>query len=139
MTAFDTDILSDVFTRNPSVVNRLAQVPVTEHCVPTVVVEEILRGRLHSIRSAQAAPQSRKLELAYREFDKSLLDLKRFQILAYTTVAHTLFVAWRAAKLRVGTQDLRIAAIALAHDATLVTRNRRDYEQIPGLKLNVWA
>ena len=43
-----------------------------------------------------------------------------------------------AAKIRVGTQDLRIAAIATAHNATLVTRNARDYQLVPGLTLDVW-
>ncbi|MCZ2340305.1 MAG: type II toxin-antitoxin system VapC family toxin [Bacteroidales bacterium] len=139
MTAFDSDVLSDLFLRQPRVVAQLTTVAALDQYVPIVVAEEILRGRLHAIRKAQSNPRFSTLELAYREFDKSLTDLKRFQILAYTTIAHSIFTAWRAAKLRVGTQDLRIAAIAVAHDATLVTRNRRDYEQIPGLKLDVWA
>jgi tRNA(fMet)-specific endonuclease VapC len=49
-----------------------------------------------------------------------------------------LFLAWRAAKIRIGTNDLRIAAICLANQAKLVTRNARDYAQVPGLNLEVW-
>jgi predicted nucleic acid-binding protein len=33
---------------------------------------------------------------------------------------------------------MRIAAICIDHDATLVTRNARDYARIPGLTLDVW-
>lgn len=34
--------------------------------------------------------------------------------------------------------DLLIASIALAHDATLVTGNRRHYERIAGLRIEDW-
>jgi predicted nucleic acid-binding protein len=43
-------------------------------------------------------------------------------------------------KLRkVGQNDLMNACIALAHDATLVTRNIKDFQPIPGLKVDNWA
>ncbi len=42
-------------------------------------------------------------------------------------------------KIRIGKTDLRIAAIALEHGGTLVTRNLRDFQQIPNLPLENWA
>jgi tRNA(fMet)-specific endonuclease VapC len=42
-------------------------------------------------------------------------------------------------RLRVGTMDMKIAAIALAHDATLLTRNISDFEKVPGLLVEDWS
>jgi tRNA(fMet)-specific endonuclease VapC len=41
--------------------------------------------------------------------------------------------------LRIGTQDLRIASIVLANDATLLTRNLKDFEKIPELSMQDWS
>ncbi len=38
-----------------------------------------------------------------------------------------------------GRKDLLHACIALAYDATLVTRNLKDFQPIPGLKVENWA
>jgi tRNA(fMet)-specific endonuclease VapC len=42
-------------------------------------------------------------------------------------------------KLRVGTNDLAIAAITLAARGILVTRNTVDFQRIPGLVLEDWT
>ncbi len=39
---------------------------------------------------------------------------------------------------RVAEPDLRVAAIALARDATLVTGNVRHFERVPGLRIENW-
>ncbi|MBY0526547.1 MAG: type II toxin-antitoxin system VapC family toxin [Gemmataceae bacterium] len=40
---------------------------------------------------------------------------------------------------KIGRGDLLIASIALAHKATLATRNLRDFQQVPGLMAEDWA
>lgn len=48
-------------------------------------------------------------------------------------------LAFRAQKIKVGTQDLRIVAIALSQNATVITRNKRDFERIPALNIEDWS
>jgi tRNA(fMet)-specific endonuclease VapC len=38
----------------------------------------------------------------------------------------------------IGPNDLMIAAIAVAHRATLVTRNQREFQRVENLALEVW-
>jgi tRNA(fMet)-specific endonuclease VapC len=43
-----------------------------------------------------------------------------------------------AAGQPIGPYDLQIAAIALAHDLTVVTRNLREFERVPALRVENW-
>ncbi len=38
----------------------------------------------------------------------------------------------------IGGNDMLIAAIALSNDATLVTRNEKEFRLVPGLRVEVW-
>jgi tRNA(fMet)-specific endonuclease VapC len=38
----------------------------------------------------------------------------------------------------IGPYDLLISGIALSHNLTLVTRNTREFERVPGLKIENW-
>ncbi|HBJ87278.1 MAG TPA: hypothetical protein DDZ88_26165, partial [Verrucomicrobiales bacterium] len=48
------------------------------------------------------------------------------------------FESARLLRLRVGTMDLKIAAICLAHAATLLSRNAGDFTKVPGLQFENW-
>jgi predicted nucleic acid-binding protein len=52
--------------------------------------------------------------------------------------AETLLQEWRRKKIRGSTHDLRIAASCVVASATLVTRNRRAFEHVPGLSVEFW-
>jgi tRNA(fMet)-specific endonuclease VapC len=93
---------------------------------------------LSSVRRAEAGKGRTSLPIAFREFQRSLTELAAYPLLPYTAAAETQVQQWRAAKVRIGSQDLRIAAICIAHGAKLVTRNARDYTQVPGLNLEIW-
>ena len=49
------------------------------------------------------------------------------------------FQLLHAQRIRIGTQDLRIAAIALANNCIVVTRNRRDFARVPDLTIEDWT
>jgi tRNA(fMet)-specific endonuclease VapC len=49
------------------------------------------------------------------------------------------FRQFRQQGIRIGTQDLRIASIALAHGVIIVTRNQKDFGQVPGLTIEDWS
>ncbi len=99
------------------------------------MIEEILRGRLSAIRRAESGKGRISLPRAYALFSATFHDFQSFQVLAYTDTADQFFRQWRQEKIRVGTRDLRIAAICQAHNATLISRNRRDFDQIPNLSV----
>jgi tRNA(fMet)-specific endonuclease VapC len=139
MIAFDTDILTEVLIGIPTVAARAALIPAEEQTVPIIVIEEVLRGRLEMIRRAESAKARVTIEIAYQLFEQTITALHSLRIISYTPAAEALFRHWRQSKMRGSTHDLRIAAIAVVHAATLVTRNRRDFEHIPGLSLEVWA
>ena len=40
--------------------------------------------------------------------------------------------------IRIGTQDLKIAAIVVEHGALLLSRNTIDFERVPGLQVESW-
>ena len=138
MIAFDTDVLTEVLLGNVTYVARVSAIPVHEQAVPVIVVEEIMRGRLNIIRQAEAGRTTISLTRAYGLFEDTFVDFRRLRLLSYTEQAEALYQEWRRQGLRLGTHDLRIAAICVAHNARLISRNRRDFERVPGLVAEFW-
>ncbi|MFN8490782.1 MAG: type II toxin-antitoxin system VapC family toxin [Caldilineaceae bacterium] len=139
MIAFDTDVLTEILLGNASYGVRAAAIPAHEQAVPVIVVEEIMRGRLNIIRQAEANQAKITIERAYALFEQTFRDFQQLYILSYTPQAEQIYQQWRQEKVRVSTHDLRIAAICVAHGATLISRNRKDYAQIPGLTVQFWS
>ena len=138
MKAFDTDILTQILRGNPAYAERVALIPVAEQALPILVAEEVLRGRLNTIRQAEAGKAKITIEQAYQFFEQTLKDIRELTVLSYTPQAEVQYQEWRKQKLRGSSHDLRIAAICIAHSVTWVTRNRRDFEHVPGLSVEFW-
>ncbi len=132
----DTDHVSLSQRGHPLVSARIQAVGPTQLAISVITVEEQLRGWLAAIRNATTA-QARVT--AYEHLRMAVEYFASVTLLNYTVTADTLVVDLRRQGVRVGTQDLRIAAVALAHDATVVTRNERDFRQVPGLTLVDWS
>jgi tRNA(fMet)-specific endonuclease VapC len=138
MIAFDTNILTEILLGKQSFVERVTAIPVSQQAVPVIVIEELVRGRLNIIRQAEAGRAKISVSRAYQLFQDTFSDTRRLQILPYSAAAETLQINWKQQGIRVSTHDLRIAAICVVHGAKLVTRNRRDFEVIPGLWVEFW-
>ncbi len=138
MKLLDTDCYSEASGENIAYAIRFEAMDPALRGIAVVTAEEVSRGWLAKIRTVQASDNAAKLLLAYRKFQDAISAMRGEIILPYTTAAHVHYLRLKSQKLRVGTRDLRIASIALAHGATLVTRNRRDFDLVPSLPLEVW-
>jgi tRNA(fMet)-specific endonuclease VapC len=58
--------------------------------------------------------------------------------LPLTEAAGNRFETLRKQRIRIGTQDLKIASIALEAGALLLSANLRDFERVPGLRVENW-
>lgn len=99
-------------------------------CISSVTLAELEYGVAHSSRPAQnrASVDRFLAELAVVPFDASAAA-------AYGDIKHQLF----AQGTPIGPLDMLIAAHARSLDLTLVTNNRREFDRIPGLKLENWV
>jgi len=137
MFVLDTDILSLLLRAHARVTERVAQA--TEEVAITLISRiEILQGRFASVLKEE---NSEKLLQAQQRLYESEKDLSRFTILAIGPGTAAEFDRLRQNKKlkKIGRCDLLIAALTLANRATLVTRNRKDFGQVPGLEVEDWT
>jgi tRNA(fMet)-specific endonuclease VapC len=137
MITLDTDIVSMLFEGHARVSERYRRE--IEEVVITIVTRiEALRGRFDSIVKAADGPQLLNAQQRLAVTESDLLTLRR---LPFDAASAAEFDRLRQNKKlkKIGRGDLLIACIALAHRATLVTRNLRDFRQVPGLQVDNWA
>jgi tRNA(fMet)-specific endonuclease VapC len=137
MILLDTDTLSLLLANHPRVVPRYEAAP--EPVSTTIITRiELLEGRFAFLVKAE---DGKNLLRAQEWLQRTENDLSRFPVvLIDDAVAATFDRLRKDRKLRkIGRKDLLIAAIALAHQALLVSRNQRDFREVPGLRLENWA
>jgi tRNA(fMet)-specific endonuclease VapC len=132
----DTDILSLYQHGHPNVGSAVDAHPVKSVGVTVISIEEQVMGWINAARQAK---RSDRRAWAYRGMADAATSLEHFEIVAYSEGAMLRYDQLRKMKLRVGGQDLRIAAIALEGGATVVTKNRIDFGRIPGLSIVDWS
>lgn len=140
MYILDTDLFS-LMDRSNSMEShrlrfRLAGIRNDDLATTIITFEEQSRGWLSWIR------QSRTLEQEvsrYRELKKMIESYHKVKILDFDERAATHFAMLRKEHRRIGTMDLKIAAIAIANDATLLSRNLKDFGKVSGLNVEDWA
>jgi tRNA(fMet)-specific endonuclease VapC len=93
--------------------------------ISIITVEEVMRGWLASIR--RTTDPFRQIN-AYSKLRQLFQSFATWDVLDWTAAAAAEFAALKAAKTRIGTMDLKIASVALANDAALLTRNLADFQ-----------
>ena len=104
--------------------------------VPTVVAQEAFDGCFGMLRRARS---NRERANAHRVIGKVVSHIGSFSITPPSLAAIDRFDQLQKLRLNVGNNDLRIAAIALDLDATVVTANVRDFNRVPRLKWEDWS
>lgn len=138
MTRFilDTDHITLYQEQHLAVRAKVTATADTQLFVTIVSFKEQLKGWLAQIQRAQSPV---KAVYAYRRLQETLAYFAKQQVLSFDETAALYFQNFQQQRIRIGTQDLRIAAIALANGYTVITRNRRDFEQTPGLAVEDWS
>ncbi len=134
---FDTDIAGFIQQEYTSVINRIQSLSFDDKLATTIItVNEDLSGwqaRCHRARDPLAR------SWAYHKLQEALNFYCQKSVFPFDKDAARIFTQLQIQKIRVGTNDLMIASIALSAEAVLVTRNTVDFQRIPNLQLEDWT
>lgn len=138
MLVLDTDHLTEYQKGASPEVQRLKvrlEQSTELYATTIITVEEVMRGWMAAVRRIH---DPHRQVAAYAKLRQLFRFFATWNVLEWDDAAADHFQALRRAKIRVGTMDLRIASICLANHATLLTRNRKDFEDVPGLQIEDW-
>ncbi|GHT78464.1 nucleic acid-binding protein [Actinomycetota bacterium] len=127
----DTDTCID-FMRGkfPLVAERLKELVPEEVLISSIVKAELLLGAQKSKSPAHAKQLAKKF-------------LSPFRIVPFDDAATEHYATIRAdleqRGVKIGPNDLLIAATALSLQATIVTRNVSEFSRVEGLQVETWA
>lgn len=139
MILLDTDHLTvlrhSAHSQYPALAAKL-QAALDSHIAPTVIsVEEQMRGWLAEIARRKKIQEQVPVYLKLIE----MVDFyQEWETVAFNGSAADIFLDLKKKKIRVGTQDLKIASIALANGALLLSANLVDFQKVPGLRVEDW-
>jgi tRNA(fMet)-specific endonuclease VapC len=127
----DTDHLTLIQRGEPKVSAHYLATPREERVASVISLQEQMRGRLAVINKLSDPAQLSQAYRLLREIQSFYCGLR---VLDFDTVASANFESLRKTYRRLGTMDLRIAAIAITQDVILVTRNTQDFVDIENLQ-----
>ena len=129
MFVLDTNTVIDFFRGEGRIASRLAATHPSEIAIPSVVLYELETG---IARSSGAARRRQPLDAFLAN-----LTVLPFDVIEARAAA-TIRARLEQAGTPIGPLDTLIAATALAHEGTLVTRNLREFTRIPELRVENW-
>jgi tRNA(fMet)-specific endonuclease VapC len=140
MFLLDTDHIGIIQKKTEPEFNRLS-VRISQHAITSFYFsiisfhEQVMGWNAYIGRAREV----RGVVKGYAQFQQILADFASAQVLPFDQAAAAVFTDLRKQKWRVPTMDLRIAAIALARDMTVLTRNLSDFGKIPRLRVEDWT
>jgi tRNA(fMet)-specific endonuclease VapC len=137
MHVLDSDVLSHLHAGHSRVVAHLQQI---SDIVGTTLVTKIefIRARSEAVLKAADGKQ---LLAAQERLLKTESLLSQILVVRFDSAAARHFEELQRSRRlrRIGRNDLLIASIVLANDATLVTRNVRHFNKVPNLRVVNWV
>lgn len=138
MLILDTDHFSELVGSRSSASRQLfsrLQAVADPVAITIITVEEMLRGWLATIHKS---PSPHDQIRPYERLGKLCEVVAEWQVITWDQAAVNIFEQLRPLHRRMGTMDLKIAAIAVAHRATVLTRNQVDFSPISELRCENW-
>ena len=137
MLVLDTDHLVELDRGSVSgaALQRKLEEAGDEVATTIISAEEQFRGWLAQIHR-QRDPHEQIA--TYQRLQRRIAFFAAWHVLPWDTDAADILQGLRRQRIRIGTMDLKIASIVLAHDATLLSRNLRDFQQVPNLRVEDW-
>ncbi len=140
MIILDTDCLS-LFDREKflesSILRKNLDRFESEVIFTTIITfEEQMRGWLTFLSKCKNIEQQ---VFAYERLNQFLENFRKINVLPFNEKAAQVFQNLKSQKIRIGTMDLKIASIAIANNAILISRNLADFEQIPNFAVKDWT
>ena len=140
MIILDTDCLSllerQTGTDYLRLQRKLDEFPSDEITTTIITFEEQMRGWMAYLARMRSIDEQ---VLAYETLRQYFDYFRALTIIDFDEKAAEIYKNLKLNKIRSGTMDLKIAAIAISCDAILVSRNLRDFEEVPNLVVKDWT
>ena len=127
----DTNVIIDISRKkNEKIINHLLNTNPNDIFIPSIVIAELEFGARHS-------------KDYKNNFEKIQKIIKPFKIVQFTELESYFYGIIRqqltASGTVIGSNDMLIAATALANDGIIVTHNVREFSRINDLKVEDWT
>ncbi len=140
MIILDTDCLSLLERQTGTAYLRLQakldEFPSDEITTTIITFEEQMRGWMSYLAKMRSIDEQ---VFAYETLKQYFDYFKTLTIIEFDQNAAEIYKNLKSSKIRIGTMDLKIASVAIANEAILVSRNLKDFEQVPDLTVQNWT
>jgi tRNA(fMet)-specific endonuclease VapC len=115
---------------------KLDEFPADEITTTIITFEEQFRGWMAYLNKMRSIDEQ---VFAYETLKQYFDYFKTLNIIDFDKRAAENYKNLKTSKIRIGTMDLKIASITIANDALLISRNLKDFEQVPNLSVQDWT